>query len=193
MYLVQIILLLAVAIIVVVTFQRLRIPTSLGYLLVGVLLGAHTIGPVVSMPELEGLAEFGVVFLLFTIGLNFSLPQMDTLKNKVLVLGTGQVLLTTTVVGVVTWLAGLSVTAAFVFGAIFAQSSTTIISSLLTEQGEQNTPHGRLGLAMSVFQDVTAVPFLVIIPVLSVSVAAEVLVGSLVLAFAKAILSFVLV
>lgn len=192
-YLAQIILLLAVAIIVVVTFQRLRIPTSLGYLLVGVLLGAHTVGPVVSMPELEGLAEFGVVFLLFTIGLNFSLPQMDTLKNKVLGLGTGQVLLTTMAVGVITWLAGLSVTAAFVFGAIFAQSSTTIISSLLTEQGEQNTPHGRLGLAMSVFQDVTAVPFLVIIPVLGVSVATEVLVGSLILAFGKAILSFVLV
>jgi len=165
-YLVQIILLLAVAITVVVIFRRLHVPTSLGYLLVGVILGPHTIGPIVSMPELESLAEFGVVFLLFTIGLNFSLPQMHALRHQVLGLGTGQVALTTLVVGIVVWLAGLPVAAAFVFGAAFAQSSTTIIASLLTEQGEENTQYGRLGLAMSVFQDVTAVPFLVVIPVL---------------------------
>ena len=192
-YLVQIILLLAVAITVVVVFQRLHIPTSLGYLLVGMILGPHTIGPVVSMPGLETLAEFGVVFLLFTIGLNFSLPKLHALRHQVLGLGTGQVAFTTIGVGLVTWLAGLPVAAAFVIGAVFAQSSTTIISSLLTEQGEQNTQHGRLGLAMSVFQDVTAVPFLVVIPVLGVSVSAGVLAGSLGLALAKAMLAFALV
>ncbi|MGB0135290.1 cation:proton antiporter [Dokdonella sp.] len=192
-YLVQIILLLAAAITVVVIFQRLHIPTSLGYLLVGVILGPHTIGPVVSMPELETLAEFGVVFLLFTIGLNFSLPKLHALRHQVLGLGTGQVAFTTMVVGAVMWFAGLPVAAAFVFGAVFAQSSTTIISSLLNEQGEENTQHGRLGLAMSVFQDVTAVPFLVVIPVLGMSVSAGVLAGSLGLALAKAVLAFALV
>ena len=70
----QILLLLGVAVAVVVTFQRLHIPTSLGYLLVGVILGPHTIGPIVDVPELKALAEFGVVFLLFMIGLNYSLP-----------------------------------------------------------------------------------------------------------------------
>lgn len=192
-YLVQIILLLATAITVVVIFQRLHIPTSLGYLLVGMLLGPHTIGPVVSMPELETLAEFGIVFLLFTIGLNFSLPQMHALRHQVLGLGTGQVAFTTLAVGVVMWFAGLPVAAAFVFGAAFAQSSTTIIASLLAEQGEENTQHGRLGLAMSVFQDVTAVPFLVVIPVLGLSVTADVLAGMLGLALAKAVLAFALV
>ncbi|MBP8925318.1 MAG: cation:proton antiporter [Pseudomonadales bacterium] len=192
-YLAQIILLLAVAITVVVVFQRLHIPTSLGYLLVGMLLGPHTIGPVVSMPGLEALAEFGVVFLLFTIGLNFSLPQMQALRHQVLGLGTGQVAFTTLAVGVVVWLAGLPVAAAFVFGATFAQSSTTIIASLLAELGEENTQHGRLGLAMSVFQDVTAVPFLVVIPVLGMSVTADVLAGTLGLALAKAALAFALV
>lgn len=192
-YLVQIILLLAVAITVVVIFQRLHIPTSLGYLLVGMILGPHTIGPVVSMPELHSLAEFGVVFLLFTIGLNFSLPQLNALRHQVLGLGTGQVALTTLAVGAVMWLAGMPMAAAFVFGAAFAQSSTTIISSLLTEQGEENTQHGRLGLAMSVFQDVTAVPFLVVIPVLGLSVSADVLAGTLGLALGKAMLAFALV
>lgn len=192
-HLAQILLLLAVAIAVVVTFHRLHVPTSLGYLLVGLILGPHTAGPTVSVPEFETLAEFGVVFLLFTIGLNFSVPQLQALRHQVLGLGTGQVAFTTLLVGTVVWLAGLPVAAAFVFGAAFAQSSTTIISSLLTEQGEQNTQHGRLGLAMSVFQDVTAVPFLVIIPVLGTSVAADVLAGSLGWALTKAAFAFAVV
>lgn len=192
-HLAQVLLLLAVAIAVVVTFQRLHVPTSLGYLLVGVILGPYTLGPTVSIPEFETLAEFGVVFLLFTIGLNFSLPRLKALRHQVLGLGTGQVVFTTLLVGTITWLAGLPIAAAFVFGAIFAQSSTTIIASLLAEQGEENTQHGRLGLAMSVFQDVTAVPFLVIVPVLGTAVAADVLAGSLGGALAKAILALALV
>ena len=170
-HLTQILLLLAVAVAVVLACQRLQVPTSLGYLLVGVILGPHTVGPTIHVPEFEALAEFGVVFLLFTIGLNFSLPQLHALRHQVLGLGTGQVVLTTAAVGVAAWLAGVPAAAAFVIGAAFAQSSTTIIASLLKERGEDNAPHGRLGLAMSVFQDVTAVPFLVIIPVLGVAAA----------------------
>lgn len=192
-YLAQIILLMAVAISVVVVFQRLHVPTSLGYLLVGMILGPHTIGPVVSMPELEALAEFGIVFLLFTIGLSFSGPQTRALGGQVLRLGTAQVALTTLLVGSLLWLAGLSGAAAFVFGAAFAQSSTTLISSVLAERGEDNTRQGRLGLAMSIFQDVTAVPFLVVIPVLGMSVASHVLAGMLGLALAKAALAFAIV
>lgn len=192
-HLAQIIVLLGVAVAVVVTCLRLHIPTSLGYLLVGVILGPHTLGPTVQVPELKALAEFGVVFLLFTIGLNFSLPQLHALRHQVLGFGTAQVAFTTVVVGLVTWLAGLPPAAAFVVGAVFAQSSTTIISSQLTEQGEENSPHGRLGLAMSVFQDVTAVPFLVVIPVLGVAVGAGVLAGNLGWAILKAVAAFALV
>ena len=192
-YLAQILILLAMATAVVVAFQRLHIPTSLGYLLVGVILGPHTLGPTVSIPAIGTLAEFGVVFLLFTIGLNFSLPQLQTLRHQVFGLGTGQVVFTTLLVGVIVWLTGQPVAVAFVFGAVFAQSSTTIIASLLKERGEENTQHGRLGLAMSVFQDVTAVPFLVVIPVLGTSVAAGVLAATLGWAIAKAVFAFVLV
>lgn len=192
-HLAQIILLLAVAVAVVLTFQRMRIPTSLGYLLVGVILGPHTAGPTVYVPEFRVLAEFGVVFLLFTIGLNFSLPQLNSLRHQVLGLGTGQVVFTTAAVGLTVWLAGLPAAAAFVVGAVFAQSSTTIIGSQLAEQGEDNSQHGRLGLAMSVFQDVTAVPFLVVIPVLSLSVGVTALAGALGWAMVKAMFAFALV
>lgn len=192
-HLAQIILLLAVTVAVIVIFQRLRFPTALGYLLVGVILGPYTAGPTVYVPEFKALAEFGVVFLLFTIGLSFSLPQMHALRHQVFGLGTGQVLLTTLLVGVIVWLAGLPAEVAFVVGAVFAQSSTTIIGSLLTEQGEENSQHGRLGLAMSVFQDVTAVPFLIIIPVLGTAVGAAALTGALGWALVKALIAFALV
>ncbi len=192
-YLAQILLLLGVAVAVVVAFQRLRIPTSLGYLLVGALLGPHALGLSVDLPAFQTLAEFGLVFLLFTIGLNFSLPQLHALRHQVLGLGTAQVALTTAVVAGLCWLAGLPAAAAFVIGAVFAQSSTALIGSLLIEQSEDQSPHGRLGLAMSVFQDVTAVPFLVVIPVLGLAVGAPALAASLGWALAKAVLVFALV
>lgn len=189
----QVLLLLTVGVAVILLFQRLHVPTALGYLLVGVILGPNTAGPTVYVPEFERLAEFGVVFLLFTIGLNFSLPQLHALRHQVLGLGTGQVVFTTAVVALIVWIAGLPAAAAFVVGAVFAQSSTTIIGSQLAEQGEENSHHGRFGLAMSVFQDVTAVPFLVIIPVLGMSFAADRLAGALGWALIKAIFAFALV
>lgn len=189
----QILLLLGAAAAVILAFQRLHIPTSLGYLLVGVLLGPHTAGPVVDGGQIRVIAELGIVFLLFTIGLNFSLPQIHALRHLVLGLGTAQVALTTLVVGVLAWWAGLSPAAAFVVGAVFAQSSTTIIVKQLADQGEENTRHGKLGTAMSVFQDVTAVPFVVIIPVLGAGVGAAALAGALGWAMAKAVLALLLV
>lgn len=190
----QILMLLGTAVVIVVAFHRLHIPPSLGYLLVGVLFSSYTPGPVIEAQPIHTLAEFGIVFLLFTIGLNFSLPQIHALRGLVLSLGIAQVLLTTIAVGVVVWLMGLPVAASFVVGAVFAQSSTMIISKTLIEQGEEHSRHGRLGTAMSIFQDVTAVPFLIVIPALSAAtIGIGALVSSLGIAFAKAVLAFVLV
>lgn len=166
-YFPQVLLLLGLALAVVVLFRRLRVPSSLAYLLVGVLLGPHTAGPVVDAEPLRALAEFGIVFLLFTIGLNFSIVQLGDMRQQVVALGTAQVALTTFVVATAAWMLGLPIAAAFVVGAVFAQSSTTIISRQLLEQGDEHSRHGRLATAMSVFQDVTAVPFVVVIPALA--------------------------
>lgn len=188
----EILILLACAVLVVVAFQRLHIPSSLGYLMVGALVGPHALGLVADTEQTRLLAELGIVFLLFTIGLNFSLPQIMAMRRVVFGLGTAQVALTTLVVGLLAWAFGLPPAAAFVIGAVFAQSSTTIISKQLTEQGEEQTRHGRLGIAMSVFQDVTAVPFVVIIPVLGVAAATS-LAMPLGLALLKAAAAFVLI
>jgi len=162
----QVVLLLAVTVAVVLACQRWRVPSLLGYLCVGVLLGPHTIGPVVELPGVTALAEFGIVFLLFTIGLAYSPPTLSSMHPLTLWLGAGQVVLTTLVVGALAVLCGVPLPAAFVLGAVCAQSSTTVIARQLGEQGEEHSRHGRLGIALSVFQDVTAVPFVVLIPTL---------------------------
>jgi CPA2 family monovalent cation:H+ antiporter-2 len=191
---VQLLILLLAAVVVVAVFQRLRIPSTLGYLLVGVALGPYTPGPVIEGHQLRLIAEFGIVFLLFTIGLSYSLPQIRALRSQVFTLGTGQVVLTTAVVGLAAWYAGLPPAAAFVVGAVFAQSSTTVISRQLAEQGEEHSRHGRLGTAMSVFQDVTAVPFVIVIPALGIAAGTEGAIGSTMLwAMVKALLAFAIV
>lgn len=190
----QLLLLLSTSFIIVVLFQRLHLPSSLAYLLVGLILGEYTPGPVIDDQPVRALAEFGVVFLLFTIGLSFSLPQIYALRHTLLGVGTGQVVFSTVVVAILAWLVGLPAASAFIVGAVFAQSSSTIMSKQLEEQREQNTPYGREGLAISVFQDIMAVPFIVIIPVLSATAASFTALGSaLGLALAKAILAFAIV
>lgn len=191
--LLQTLILLGLAVAATVLFHRLNAPTSLGYLLVGFVLGPYAIGLVDDAPQIRVLAEFGVVFLLFTIGLSFSLPQIKKLRSDVFSLGLTQVAATTAIVCLIAWAVGVSLATAFVIGAVFAQSSTTIIAKQLQDQSEQESRHGRLSLAMSVFQDVTAVPFIIIIPVLAVSVSPFVLGEMLMWSIAKAILAFFLV
>jgi len=190
--LLELLALLAAAVAVVALFQRGGIPASLGYLAVGALLGPYVAGLISHTETIRLVAEFGIVFLLFTIGLNFSLPQIYALRHTVFWLGTGQVVLTTALVTLAGWALGLPLAAAFIVGAVFAQSSTTIIARQLSEQGEEHSRHGRLGLAMSVFQDVTAVPFLIIIPALGLAAAGS-LAEPLGWALVKALLAFALV
>jgi monovalent cation:H+ antiporter-2, CPA2 family len=188
----QILLLLGSAVAIILLFQRLNIPSVLGYLLVGVLIGPHTAGPILGGNQVVGvLAEFGIAFLLFTIGLGFSPAQIHALRYHVFGLGTAQVLLTTMLAAAGAWMLGLPAAAAFVVGAVFAQSSSTIIGRQLAEQGEADTRPGRLSMAMSVFQDVTSVPFVVVIPVLGA--AAFSLAGSLGWALGKAVLAMLAV
>ncbi|BAO81136.1 Kef-type K+ transport system, membrane components [Serpentinimonas raichei] len=190
--LLELLALLAAAVAAVALFQRSGIPASLGYLAVGALLGPYVAGLISHTETIRLVAEFGIVFLLFTIGLNFSLPQIYALRHTVFWLGTGQVVLTTALVTLAGWALGFPLAAAFVVGAVFAQSSTTIIARQLSEQGEEHSRHGRLGLAMSVFQDVTAVPFLIIIPALGLAAAGS-LAEPLGWALVKALLAFALV
>jgi CPA2 family monovalent cation:H+ antiporter-2 len=161
-----ILILLGVAVLTVTLFKRLHLPPILGYLIVGILVGPFGTGIIASNEETRFLAEFGVVFLLFAIGLEFSLPQMIAMKGAVFGLGGSQVLITALIAGATAWLLGLELAPAIITGAILALSSTAIVIKQLSEQVELNTGHGRVGVSILLFQDLAVIPLLVIIPIL---------------------------
>jgi len=158
--------LLAGSVLVVLALKRANLPPILGYLVVGMALGPAALGLVDSAEDTRLLAEFGVVFLLFTLGLEFSLPRMMVMKAEVFVLGSAQVVLTALVAGTAGWLLGLEPGGAVVLGGVMAMSSTAIVIKQLTEQLEVGRTHGRLAVGVLLFQDLAIVPFLVLIPAL---------------------------
>ena len=164
-----ILVLLISSVLAVALFRRLRLPAMLAYFLVGMALGPHTFGLLPDTEASREFAEFGIVFLMFSIGLEFSLPQLYAMRKKVLGLGGAQVFLTLAVVMTVGKLAGLDWPAAFVIGAALAMSSTAIVSKILAERVDLNSRHGRLSIGVLLFQDIAVVPVLVLIPALGLA------------------------
>jgi CPA2 family monovalent cation:H+ antiporter-2 len=171
--------------------RRLELPALLGYLLVGAAVGPNALGWFEGGERLQFQAEVGVVFLLFTIGLEVSIPRLLTLRREVLGLGLTQVVLSTALFGLVAWLAGMRWEGALVVGGALAMSSTALVVRQLRDQLEMSSRHGQLSLAVLLAQDLAAVPFLVAIPLMA-SAGPESLVGLLGLATAKAALALVL-
>jgi CPA2 family monovalent cation:H+ antiporter-2 len=158
--------LLASAVLAVVGFRSLHLPPMLGYLVTGVALGPHALGLIPDTSETRHLAEFGIVFLMFSIGLEFSLPKLMAMRRVVFGLGLAQVLATMSVGLVLGVLLGASWQASLVFGGAIAMSSTAIVSKLLAERLELDTPHGREIIGVLLFQDLAVVPLLIVIPAL---------------------------
>jgi CPA2 family monovalent cation:H+ antiporter-2 len=159
-----ILLLLAAAVVVVVIFRMLGLPPIMGYLLVGAGLGPHAAGWVPDTEQTRHLAEFGVVFLMFSIGLEFSLSRLYSMKRIVFGLGGIQVLVSALIATVLARVAGIPWLAGLALGGALAMSSTAMLSKLLTEL---DAPHGREVIGVLLFQDIAVVPLLVLIPALS--------------------------
>jgi monovalent cation:H+ antiporter-2, CPA2 family len=155
----QALILLAGSVFLVTLVRRLALPTSLAYLLVGLVLGPHALGVVSDSGTTRLLAELGVAFLLFTLGLEFSLPRMLAMRREVFGLGALQVLATTAVFAAIGHLLGIGWLTAIVLGGAISMSSTAILLQQLTERAEINRTHGRLAFAMLLFQDLAFVPF----------------------------------
>jgi CPA2 family monovalent cation:H+ antiporter-2 len=159
-----VLLLLATAVVVVVVCRLLRLPALVGYLIVGILIGPHALGWVPESEEAHYLAEFGVVFLMFSIGLEFSLPKLSAMRRVVFGLGGAQVAsVVLLVLGVAAaldlhWSAGLAL------GGALAMSSTAILGKMLADRLELNSQHGRQIIGVALFQDLAVVPFLILIP-----------------------------
>ncbi len=164
-----ILLLLISSVLAVALFRALRLPAMLAYFLVGIALGPHTLGLLPDTEATKEFAEFGIVFLMFSIGLEFSLPQLYAMRKKVLGLGGAQVFITLALVMSIAKLVGLDWSAAFVIGSALAMSSTAIVSKILAERLDLNSRHGRLSIGVLLFQDIAVVPILVLIPALGVA------------------------
>ncbi len=183
---------LLAAVLGVVVCRTLQLPAMIGYLAVGVLIGPHALALAQNSAGLRYLAEFGVVFLMFAIGLEFSLPKLRAMKRHVFGLGTAQVVATV----LLTTLASLALgwwlpqwwmlewPMALVMGGVMAMSSTAIVIKLMADRLELESEHGQRVVGILLFQDLAVVPLLVLIPALGAS--SENLVGALLLALVKA-------
>ncbi|PYY81633.1 sodium:proton antiporter [Pseudomonas sp. TKO26] len=161
----NLLIILASSLVVIALFRRLSLPPVLGYLSVGLMVGPTALDWVNDSEELPDLAELGVVFLLFSLGLEFSLSKMLALRHVVFGLGSLQVLCTGLILGVLLALFGMPLTSALMLGAGLALSSTAIVSKELTSLGEIFSSHGQNAIGVLLFQDVVAVLLLTLVPV----------------------------
>src|SRR5438477_5112128 len=162
-----VLILLASAVLVVVLFRWLLLPPLLGYLLVGVAVGPYALAWIPDTDEGRHLAQFGVVFLMFSIGLEFSLPKLFQLRRAVFGLGFSQVLLTLVAVLTAASLVGAPWQAALAVGGAVAMSSTAMVLRILAERIQLETPHGRDIVGVLLFQDLAVVPLLIVIPAIA--------------------------
>ncbi|HEX4927128.1 MAG TPA: monovalent cation:proton antiporter-2 (CPA2) family protein [Burkholderiales bacterium] len=162
----SVLLLLAATVLAVALCRRLGLPAMVGYLATGLALGPYALGLASNREETQQLAEFGVVFLMFSIGLEFSRSRLFAMRRVVFGLGLAQVLLTVLVAVLVALVLGASWQAGAALGGVVAMSSTAIVSKLLSERGELETAHGRHVIGVLLFQDLAVVPLLVVVPAL---------------------------
>ncbi len=162
-----VLILLATAVMVVVLCRVLHLPVMLGYIAVGILIGPHALAWIPDAVETQHLAEFGVVFLMFSIGLEFSLTRLRAMKRTVFGLGGAQVISTILLGMAISALFGLDWRAGLALGGVLSMSSTAIVSKMLVERAELNLPYGQQMMGVLLFQDLAVVPLLIVIPALA--------------------------
>ena len=163
----SIVVLLLAVVIAVMAFRRFRLPPMFAYLLVGMTIGPFALGWMPNDETTQHLAEFGIVFLMFSIGLEFSLAQLSAMRRTVFGLGGAQVILTIAIVMAIAMAIGIDWRGGLTLGGIFAMSSTAIVAKLLMERVELQSAHGRLVMGVLLFQDLAVVPLLVLLPALA--------------------------
>ncbi|HZG53797.1 MAG TPA: cation:proton antiporter [Pyrinomonadaceae bacterium] len=162
----DLLLLLLASVPIAFLFHRLRLPTTVGFMITGVVIGPYGLGLIRDVHAIEVLAEIGVVLLLFTIGLEFSLRRIVEMKRMVLAGGGMQVAVTTLLVTGIAYLWGRPVSQSIFFGFLFALSSTAIVLKSYIDRAEVDAPHGRAGVGILLFQDLSIVLMMLLVPIL---------------------------
>ena len=155
------------SIIILLIFNRMKLPSVLGFLVTGMLAGPHWLGIISSITEVEALAEIGIILLLFTIGVEMSIRELWDIKRSVLLGGTLQIATTILLVYYICTYFGLSSATSLFIGFLISLSSTAIVLKLLQEKAELDTPHGKTSLGILLFQDVIIVPMILITPIIA--------------------------
>lgn len=159
--------LFGLALVIVVLFRRFRLPSIIGFLVSGILAGPHVLALISNTHQVEQMAELGVVLLLFTIGIEFSLKELMRIRHMVLLGGGLQVGLTILVVALLGTAFGYPLGQAVFFGFLVALSSTAILMKLLMDAGEMDAPHGKMSMGVLIFQDLCVVPLVLFTPFLA--------------------------
>ena len=160
-YLFDVLIVLGSAVVAAAIFQRLNTSVVLGYLLAGIVIGKSGLNLVAQNETIEVMAEMGVVFLMFTVGLELPLQRLKTLRNQMLTQGLGQIAVTTVLLSIALYLLGLGAGQAILLGAALSLSSTALVLRLLSETRELSTRFGRRTVAILLTQDVAVAVMLV--------------------------------
>ncbi|GAB3195657.1 CPA2 family monovalent cation:H+ antiporter-2 [Pontibacter aydingkolensis] len=163
----DVVIILGLAVVVILFFQRFKLPTILGFLATGVIAGPYGLSLIHDTHEIEILAEIGVILLLFIIGMEFSLRNLAMIKRTVLLGGTTQVLATIVLVAGIMLLLKFNTGEAVFMGFLISLSSTAIVLKLLQDKGEINSPQGRVVLGILIFQDIIVVPMMLLTPLMA--------------------------
>ncbi len=163
----DIIIIFGLAIVVIFICSRAYIPVTVGLLITGIIGSPHGLGLIHSVEEVEILAEIGVVLLLFTIGIEFSMENLLRIKRAVILGGAFQVIITICLTFIISVKAGLSTVQAVFAGFLISLSSTAIVLKILQDRGEIESPHGQTALAVLIFQDIIVVPMMILLPLLA--------------------------
>ena len=163
----DIVIILGLSIVIILVFQRLKLPAILGFLLAGIIAGPHAFNLISSQHEVELLSEIGIIFLLFVIGIELSLKGLASIKRIIFLGGGLQVGGTILITAAISSFLGLPINTAIFLGFLFSLSSTAIVLKLLQEKGEISTPHGKIGLGILIFQDIIVVPMMLFTPLLA--------------------------
>jgi len=166
-YLYDIIIIFAFAIIIIAIGNKVRIPGIVGFIFTGILIGPYGLGLISDTNIIDVLAEIGIIFLLFTIGMQFSFRTLYEMRKIVLIGGSLQVLLTIAVTLAISHLFSLPLTEGLFYGFLVCHSSTAITLKLYQERAEIESPQSRVTLGVSIFQDISTVPMLIALPILA--------------------------
>ncbi|MBU1014710.1 MAG: monovalent cation:proton antiporter-2 (CPA2) family protein [Bacteroidetes bacterium] len=163
----DILILLGFSVVIVFVLQRLKLPSIIGFLLTGVIIGPYGLSLVEAVEQVEILSEIGIILLLFVIGMELSIKQLVSIKKTVFVGGFLQVGITVLAAGLIYYVLGHSWNESVFIGFLFSLSSTAIVLKTLQDRQEISTPHARNALAILVFQDIIVVPMMLITPLIA--------------------------